>query len=415
MFSIHSDPLACLGSQESGGQNIYIRYLCQELDKLGWQTDVFTRWDDANKKQVVNITKHSRVIRLKGGKIGFISKDELFDVLPEIYENFLKFINFQNPYQLFHGHYWDGGWLGVKAHQQFSKPLIENFHSLGIVRMETRKKYARNGEEDEYFVKRLNTENEVVKESSVIICLAEKEKESLCRLYGCPGDKIEVIPGGVDLKHWTTLPREKAREILGLKKDDFVLLYVGRLEWRKGIGTLISASELLSKEIPQLCVLVVGGQIFGRRKNAADFKEYQRLFKLAQDKNVKDLVRFTGRVANRQLPLFYSAADILVVPSYYEPFGLVTLEGMAARVPVVASRVGGLSAIIEDGKNGLLFEPRNPLKLKEKVLLLYQNKGLAEQLAQNGCEDAAKNYSWGQIAQKISNVYKSLITKPLCE
>jgi len=409
MFSIHSDPLAGLGSQESGGQNIYVRYLCEELDKLGWQVDVFTRWDDANKKEIANIAKCSRLIRLKGGKIGHIPKTELFPILPEIYDNFLNFIGHKNPYSLFHGHYWDGGWLARKASSQFSKSLVENFHSVGIIRMETRKKYSKDGEEQDYFAKRLNTENEVIRDSSLIICLSQPEKSSLVRFYGCPAEKVVVIPGGVNIKQWKPIKKEKAREVLNLKKDDFIILYVGRLEWRKGIGTLISGAGLLKDEVPNLKVIIVGGQIFGRRKNKVDFKEYQRLLELAKKQNVEEIVTFVGRVPNGRLPFFYSAADALAVPSYYEPFGLVALEGMASKIPIVASRVGGLSIIIKDRENGLLFEPHNALDFKEKVLEIHHSGEFTKKLVDNAFQDIFQNYSWQLIAKQISDVYKSLI------
>lgn len=408
MFSIHSDPLSCLGSQQTGGQNLYVRSLAEELSKAGWKIDIFTRWDNPRKKQIVHMTKNSRVIRLKGSRVDYITKQELIDVLPEIYNNFLVFTNFQNPYNLFHGHYWDGGWMALKAHLQFKKPLVTNFHSLGMIKIETKKRYLKDGGEHDYFTKRLNIENEIIKHSALIISLADTGKQDLHRLYGCPFEKSTVIPGGVNLKKWKLLEKNKAREVLNLKEEDFVLLYVGRLEWRKGIGTLISAGNLLNKEIPNLKILIVGGQIFGRNKNKEDSKEYKRLQKKAKQEKIEDIVRFTGRIDNSRLPVFYSASDILIIPSYYEPFGLVSLEAMASKIAVVASRVGGLVNIIEEGETGLLFDPRNPLKLKEKVLMLYRSQDLTEKLIQNAYEKV-KKYSWESIANQIGDIYESLI------
>ena len=139
MFSIHSDPLAPLGSQEAGGQNIYIYSLMKELDKKGWSIDVYTRWDEPHEKSVSSLGKRSRVIRLKGGPVKYVPKNQLFDHFEELYSNFLNVIDHQNPYALFHGHYWDGGWMALKAHQQFGIPLVENFHSLGQIRFQTKK------------------------------------------------------------------------------------------------------------------------------------------------------------------------------------------------------------------------------------------------------------------------------------
>ena len=407
MFTIHSDPLAHLGSQEAGGQNIYIRNVAEKLGKLGWEIDIFTRWDDPKKKQIVQLTKKVRVIRLKGGKTSYIPRSQLISVLPEVYNSFRIFINFKNPYNLFHGHYWDGGLLATKAHSQFKKPLVENFHSLGIIKSQTKKKYLKNKNDYEYFVERLNIEAKIIKNSSIIISLAESEKQELNRFYGCPLEKVAVVPGGVDLEKWQPLDKAKSRETLKIAKDDFVLLYVGRLEWRKGIGTLISAANLLKKIVSNLKIIIVGGKIFGRQKNLEDFKEYKRLDEKAEKEKVKDMVKFAGRIPNTRLPVFYSAADALVIPSYYEPFGLVALEGMASKIPVIASRVGGLANTIKDNETGLLFEPRNLVSLKEKVLMLYQNKEFANKLVQNANEDI-KKYSWETIAKKISDIYNSL-------
>jgi D-inositol-3-phosphate glycosyltransferase len=409
MFSIHSDPLAPLGSQESGGQNIYVRYLAEELEKFGWDVDVFSRWDNKHKKQITNISKRSRVIRLKGGPVDHIPKTELIELLPEIFNNFLVFTNFENPYDIFHGHYWDGGQVGVQAHLKFNKPLIQNFHSLGIVRMETKKRFSRDSDETDYFAKRLNVENEIIKNSSLIISLSQSEKESLNKLYGCPLEKIEVIPGGVSLKKWPLIDKQKAREFLGLKQEDYVVLFVGRLEWRKGIGTLISAGQLLGPEVPNLKIRIVGGKIFGRNKNNADFKEYKRLMEKVKEEKMEDTVVFLGRIDNRSLSSCYRASDVFVVPSYYEPFGLVALEGMANKIPVVVSNVDGLATIIKNGENGLHFESRNALNLKEKILSLYKSPDLVTKLTENGYKDVKENYSWLKIVEKISNTYDNLI------
>ncbi len=408
MFSIHSDPLAPLGSQECGGQNIYVKYLAEELEKLGWYTDTFTRWDNPRKKQVTNFSKHSRVIRLKGGPVSSIPKKDLFPVLPEIFENFQKFINYENPYALFHGHYWDGGWMALKAAQKFRKPFVENFHSIGIVRHETKKKFFNDSDEADYFSKRINLENEIMKNCSCIISLAASEKENLEKLYGCAKEKIKVIKGGVNLKHWPLIEKEKARNTIGVDQKSFIVLFVGRLEWRKGIGTLITAAGLLKKEIDNLKIMVVGGKIFGPNKNAADCKEFKRLQIKSEEEGVGSIVTFCGNVDHGRLPVYYRSADVFVIPSYYEPFGLVALEGMASLIPVIASRVDGLAATIENGITGLLFEARNSLSLKNKIMEIYRSKDLANTLAKNAYTEIAKNYSWSHIAQQIADIYEPL-------
>lgn len=406
----HDDPLALPGSHDTGGQAVYVKALIEGLDKKGWAIDAFVRLDSIYRKIISRIGKRSRVIRLKAGPIKYISRNQLFEYLPEFYKNFLEFVGYQNPYLLFHGHYWTGGWVAKEAHLRFKKPLIENFHSLGLVGQETKKRLLKNQNEYEYFVKRLNIENEIIKNASVIISLAESEKDALIKLYGCKLEKCIVIPGGVNLKQWKKIEKSKARKLISVNNQDFILLYVGRLEWRKGIGTLITAASLLKKEIRKLKVLIVGGKIFGKERNIDDVKEYERLKLIAEKCGVGDIIRFVGRISHSQLPIFHSAADIFVIPSYYEPFGLVTLEAMASKIPIVASNVGGLANIIENGKNGLLFDSRNPQDLKEKILLIYNSQDLRENLIRAAYKKIPV-YSWEIIINKINNIYNKLIVK----
>ena len=169
-------------------------------------------------------------------------------------------------------------------------------------------------------------------------------------------------------------------------------------------------ARLLREKITGLKILIVGGKIFGRDINAADFKEYKRLQKKAEEEGVGDILSFAGSMDHGRLPAYYRSADVFVVPSYYEPFGLVVLEGMASKVPVIASSVGGLAITIKDGKTGLLFEPRNALSLQEKIMELYKSESLASVLVQNAFEEISKNYSWQNVTEKIAVIYNSLIT-----
>lgn len=406
----HDDPLAPFGSQESGGQGVYVYSLLKELDKRGWSIDAFARWDNAHKKIVSSVGKRSRVIRLKGGIPKYLPRKILLDLLPEIYDSFLRFIEHENPYELFHGHYWDGGWLALKASRQFGAPFIENFHSLGKIRLQTKELYSinKNGKDD--FQKRFQIEKDIIRNANIIISLTQSEKEYMGSFYSAPPQKVIVVPGGVNLNIFKQIEKRKAREKLNINEKDFVLLFVGRLEWRKGVGTLIHATKLLTETIPNIKTIIIGGKIYGRQKNIDDFKEYQRLLKQAEESGIKDDVKFTGMITHERLPLFYSAANVFIVPSYYEPFGLVTLEGMACKIPVVSSRVGGLQIIIEDGKTGLLFEPRNPSDLKDKIMQIFHSPKLADDLVVNAYEHIQKNYSWKSVALKIENVYTNLIS-----
>lgn len=405
----HDDPLAQPGSQEIGGQAVYVNSLIKELDKEGWAVDVFIRLDSPHKKHISIVGKRIRVIRLKGGPARYISRKLLFSFLPELYISFLDFIGHQNPYALFHGHYWDGGWIALQAHRQFNIPFIENFHSLGKLRLQTREKYLGNENQKDVFDKRFSIEDEIIKDADSIISLSESEKVFLQKLYNAPPEKVIVIPGGVNLKVFSHIFNSDARGKLNLDNKDFLLLFAGRLEWRKGIGTILYAANLLKDLIPNLRILIVGGKIYGRQNNVDDHKEYQKLMKIVNKLGLDSIVNFIGCVDHNRMPLFYSAANVFIVPSYYEPFGLVAIESMACGTPVIASEVGGLAAIIKNNVNGLLFEPRNPVSLKEKIMQVYKSKDLTELVIKNGLQDVVNLYSWKNIAKKISGIYDDAI------
>ena len=409
MFSVHSDPLAPLGSQEGGGQNMYVRSLVEELTKLDWEIDIFTRWDSLQRRQFAKINKKARIIRLKGGNIGFIPKNELFTVVNEIYENFLAFVNYKNPYALFHSHYWDGGAVGLMAKEKFKKPLVHNFHSLGITRLESMKRYLKDETVQNHFAERINHESKIITGSDKIICLAEAGKKDLEKYYACPPEKILVIPGGVNLKSWPLVEKEAARKYLLAKPEDFIILFVGRLEWGKGLGTLLAAINLVRQEVSNLKFLIVGGKIFGRNKNSADLAEYDRLQAMVEKKHMGNFVRFVGNIENRALSYFYRAADLFCVPSYYEGFGLVALEGMANKIPVLASNTGGLASIIKPNETGFLAEPKDPEDLKNKIVKIYKDRELAQQVTEKAYQEVTEKYSWKKIAEDISRSYEELI------
>ncbi len=411
LFSIHSDPLAPLGSQESGGQNSYVYFLSKFLSHHGYDVDVYTRWDSPKKKQIVYIDDHARVIRLKGGPIAQLKKYDLMNVLPELFQGFLDFTKQEGTpaYELFHGHYWDGGWVAMQAAAHFKKPFIQNFHSIGLQRMQTFQRYETNQKAKDDFERRLKIEHDIIAASTLIISLAETEKRDLMEFYKAPADKLSVIPGGVDFRRFYNIHRTEARERLKLPEEEFLILYTGRLEWRKGIATLIHAVTLLKQEGIEATALIVGGKIHGPEKNEADVAEYERLKQRAIEEGVESRIVFEGRVDQTQLHVYYSAADIQVIPSYYEPFGLVALEGMACKVPIIASRKGGLRITIRDGETGLLFEPRNAYDLKEKIKMYYQHPDLRAKLAQQAYALVENEYSWNKTTAAIIKLYEQCL------
>ena len=264
MFSIHSDPLAKIGSHEAGGQNIYVYELSRWLAKRNWQVDVFCRRTHKKKKRIQKIGRKINVIYLKAGEEKYFPKGEIWDHFVEFFTNFLSYKQKNKiQYDIIHGHYWDGGWVAMHAGDILNTPFIHTFHSLGYVRYNTLKKFQdlpSNNEQKE-FERRFNLEKRIIRKANKIIAESPYEEDNLVSYYNTPNKKISINPAGVDIKKFNPKDKTKAREHLQIDKNRRVILYVGRIEWRKGIGTLIVAMSNIIKKYPRkrFLLFIVGG------------------------------------------------------------------------------------------------------------------------------------------------------------
>jgi len=413
MISVHSDPLAKIGSLEAGGQNIYVGALSKELGHRGIGVDIFTRLDSKRKKKIINYSKNVRVIRLHAGPRRFIPKELLAEHLPEFISKFLYFKK-ENKlnYDLVHGHYWEGGWVAIQIKRILKIPMVQTFHSLGYIRYHTLKKFGEEKPNSKEFNKRIKIEKEIMEVVNKIIATSPYEKEDIIKYYKINPEKIKIIPCGVDLKKIKPVNFIEARKKINYPKEKKLILYVGRIEWRKGISTLIRALAEIIKLKPELkenLRLIVIGNIKSQKDQKADKGEVRRLKDLSRSLNIRELIDFLGLIPQELLRFYYSAADVCVIPSYYEPFGLVALEAMSAKTPVIASSIGGLKYTIEEGKTGLLFPPRHPKILAKKIIKIFNQPDLKEKLIKNAYTQVKEKFSWSIIVQHIIELYKSII------
>jgi D-inositol-3-phosphate glycosyltransferase len=247
---------------------------------------------------------------------------------------------------------------------------------------------------------RVRGEREVARDADRIICASEGEKEMLAGLYGAMPQRVSVVPCGVDTLRFRPMKRQRVRCKLGLPEEEPIVLFVGRIEPLKGIDVLIEAA---AKVDGAFRVLVVGG-------DGKDAERKERLSVLASALGLKDRITFIDAVPHADLPLYYNAADICVVPSYYESFGLVALEAMACGVPVVASRVGGLKDTVIDGRTGYLVPWRCPEPFAERLELLLSNEPLRRNLGREG-RAAAERFRWSEVAARVEDVYHDLVSQ----
>ena len=393
-ISFHACPLASPGEGKSGGMNVYTRQLALALGNAGVQVDIFTRDHTDTESKITEIAPGVRVIHLPGGPTE-TALDGLFPHLPEFSQALLEFqIETGLTYQAVHSHYWLSGWVGQQMATEWRAPHILTFHTLSLIKMQSRA-----GESEP--ATRQQVERELMASADHIVAFSPHERDAMVRLYQADATRIGLIPCGVDLSLFRPLDQQEVREKLGLNGEK-VLLYVGRIEPLKGLELLLhTAAQLQTFE--QIRVLVVGG-------GAGRDQEIDRLRELAKSLNVDKVFDFIGRVDQQDLPLYYNAADVCVVPSFYESFGLAALESMACGTPVVATRAGGLSTIIQHGRTGYLKAWRCPEAFASSVEMIISSRKLQHSMGL-AARRRAEGLSWDNVAGQIAGVYDSLITE----
>lgn len=390
----HSCPMARLGERDAGGMSVYIRSLAQGLGQQDIQVDVFSRRHDVNDPFIVEMGEGARLIHIQAGPPE-AQKMDIAEYLPTFIENVASFAAEEGTgYDLVHSHYWLSGPAGIALAQTWNKPHVATFHTLAEV-----KRQARSGVEDP--IERSATERWVAAETDAIVVSDGHERDFLVRLYDASPEKVAVVPGGVDVDLFHPRNRDEARMRLGLNGDK-VILCVGRLDPLKGIDLALASAALL-EDREHVKVVLVGGDL-------ENDPEVQRLTDLANALGISDQVRFEGAVPHDELPWYYSAADLLMVPSYYESFGLVALEAMACGTPVVAARVGGLPSLVRDGETGYLVPWHCPEPFAERLNVLLAHDDLRNHMGQAAYRNA-QGMAWEAVVHRFASLYEDLITR----
>lgn len=407
MLSVHTCPLAALGGKETGGMNVYVRDLSRELGRRGIYVDVFTRSQNPAVPRVSDaLGPNGRTIHLPAGQEAPYDKNLVFDHLPEFVEGVKSFAQEEGiTYDLIHSHYWLSGWVARELRKSWGSPIIQMFHTLGHL-----KNSVAQTQEEMEMARRIEAETEIMAFVDRIVAATAVEKEQMTQLYGADPAKIAVIPCGVDPSLFRPIPMDEARKRLDICDRTYMVLFVGRIERLKGIDTLLEAMAILVRDLPnwqeEICVCIVGGDT--SEDSAIVDKEMQRLQDMRTELDIADLVTFLGAQAQDALPDHYSAADVVVMPSYYESFGMVALEAMACGTPVIASQVGGLSFTVQDGVTGFLVPDRDPPTLAEKIACLLKDRALRKKLGAQGIE-WAEQHSWARIADQVMSLYSNLV------
>jgi D-inositol-3-phosphate glycosyltransferase len=406
MLSYHTCPLATLGGKDTGGMNVYVRDLTRELGRKGIRVDVFTRSQDDHVPHVLHdLGFGNRVVHVPAGPETPLSKRAMVDYIPQFVDGVQQFAREKNiKYDIIHSHYWMSGiaaaslsdlWAGV--------PIIHMFHTLG----EMKNRIARSDSEREGSY-RLDGERQVLGRAKRVVVATVAEQTQLRFLYRANASKMKIIPPGVDVCHFYPIPADEAKAFIGLKPEDRMILFVGRIEPLKGIDTLIEAMSHLKfkdKKGP-VHLAIIGGD---PTVDVQDMNsEMARLQKMCDDLAMGQTVVFLGKRGQDTLPYYYSAAEVVVMPSLYESFGMVALEAMACGTPVVASEVGGLGFLVKNGETGFTVPDSDPMILGDKLSLLLEDDVLRAKMGEQAVKHA-QHYSWENIAAQMIDLYKDVL------
>ena len=371
--------------------NIYILEMAKRLAARGVQVDVFTRHHDPLDPQVVMLAPGARLIHLPAGAPP-LDKSGVYELLPQFTSQMRRFcIADRLNYDLVSTHYWLSGLVGMRLASEWGVPHITSFHTMAEMK--------RRGRPEETEVEQRDvSESAIACAADSIVVWTNDEKDAIVDYCDIDPAKVSVIPPGVDLSRFRPMSQSQSREFLGYGEEKNIL-FVGRLEPLKGLDVLLRAVAAL-ENLSNVTLNVVGGD--------ENSKEKSRLQSLASRMKLTQTVRFIGSVSQEELPLHYNAADVCVLPSHYESFGLAALEAAACGRPVVASEVGGLSSIVRNGSTGFLVEPKHSDSMAERLCELLGDDMLRSRMG-SAARTHAETLGWDRSADALLDRYREMV------
>ncbi|MCH9831256.1 MAG: D-inositol-3-phosphate glycosyltransferase [Actinomycetia bacterium] len=405
LLSIHTSPLDQPGTGDAGGMNVYIVETAKRLAQSGIEIDIFTRATTSHLAPTVDLVPGVKVVHITAGPFEGLLKNDLPGQLCAVTAGVLRTeaSKTEGYYDLIHSHYWLSGQVGWLASERWRVPLVHTMHTMGKVK--NLELAAGDKAEPEM---RLIGEQQVVDVAQRLVANTEVEAQELTKFYQADPHKIDVVNPGVDLELFSPGSQTKARKKLGIPLDASMLLFVGRIQPLKAPDILIRAAAELIAMRPELrssLLVVICGGVSG---TGADHPDALR--NLASDLGLLDLIRFEPPSSRDELVTWYRAADLTVVPSYSESFGLVAIESQACGTPVVASAVGGLKTAVADGVSGRLIQGHNPIAFSHVLNQLLMNPTLRAELSAGSRMHAAA-FGWEHTTSGLINSYELALNK----
>jgi len=412
VLSLHTSPLAQPGTGDGGGMNVYVRQLSSALARAGVECDVYTRAWSPELPATVVVEPGLRVHHVPAGPLGPMAKEELPGVVEEFADNVLALmvsgagidpaVHHEAGFDAVHANYWLSGLAGHRIKHELDLPLVSTFHTLARVKAEASPEEVWSDEPH----RRAEAEAAVMRCSEVVLASCSVEASQLAELYDGDPARIRVVAPGVDHAFFGPGQRPQARRALGLPADVPLLLFVGRIQPLKGADVAVRALAALGR-FPDAHLVIVGGPSGPRGE-----EHLRALHGLVAELGVGERVHFAAPQPHELLSTYYRAADVCVVPSRSESFGLVALEAGACGTPVVAAAVGGLTTLVDDARTGFVVEPSTPEAFAEALGAVLGDPVLAERLA-TAAVVRARGYTWAQAAVLLRATYEELAAERL--
>jgi D-inositol-3-phosphate glycosyltransferase len=396
VFSMHTSPLAQPGAGDGGGMNVYVRALASALARAGVDCDVYTRAEHAEQPDIVQVEPGFRVLHVTAGPRAPVAKHDLLPLVEPFATAARDMLTASPPVGVLHANYWLSGAVAHRLKHELDLPMVATFHTLARVKADA-------GLEDDPEL-RARIEHEVVACADLMLASTDDERAQLASLYDADHERIEIVAPGVDHTVFEPGDPDAARARLGLQGRR-VLLFVGRIQPLKGLALAVRCVAALDD--PTTTLVIVGGP-----SGSEGEAELARVHTLVDELGVADRVRFVAPQPHTALADFYRAADVCLVPSRTESFGLVALEAAACGTPVVAASVGGLQSLVDDGYTGFLVEGRDPLDFASPVAMLLDDPALASQMSIDAAA-RSRRYSWSTTAGRLRRLYGDLASRAL--
>lgn len=394
VISLHTSPLLQPGSGDSGGMNVYVREIGSSLAQSGLQCVTYTRADREGLPAEVEVEPNHRVVFIEAGP-HHLPKEALPDIVDEFTDRVLEHLASIGGADVVHANYWLSGVSAHRIKHELDIPFVSTFHTLASVKAE-------GGDPEPGW--RDRAERELINCADAICVSCVEEEEQFRRHYGDPNGRIEIVAPGVEHAFFAPGDQAGARAAIGLDLEAPVILFVGRIQPLKGPDVAIRALHALDRPDAQL--LIVGGS-----SGTQGDGEVERAHQLVDELGLHDQVHFVPPQPHHILSTYYRAADVVIVPSRSESFGLVALEAAACGIPVVASAVGGLQSLVDDGETGFLIPERNPVLFADAIAQILDDPMLKTSMSMASSE-RAKRYTWGFAAARLRRLYADLATHP---